>query len=193
MAQGTRERLVTAANDLFFSDGFHAVGLDAILARAGVTKTTFYNHFASKDDLIIAVLQERDRIEFGEWMELMAARGGTDPRARILALFDILEEWLADPDYKGCMFLKAQAEFPAPNDPVHKAALVHGRNLFEALREQARAAGCEQPDALAGQLMIVLSGAILTRTNTGMVDRARSARATAGVLVEHHLGRLVST
>ncbi|MDX9911707.1 MAG: TetR/AcrR family transcriptional regulator [Phycisphaerales bacterium] len=193
MGEGTRDRLITAANDLFFEDGYHAVGLDAILARAGVTKTTFYNHFESKDALIVAVLLERDRIEFGEWMELMARRGGEDPQARILALFDIVEDWLADEGFKGCMFLKAQAEYPSPNDPVHKAAMVHVQNISDALREQGRAAGCADPGGLAQQLMIVLSGAILTRTSTGLVDRARSARTTAGVLVDHHLGRAVAT
>lgn len=187
MPENTRERLITVANELFYEHGFHAVGLDQVLERVGVTKTTFYNHFESKDDLVIAVLLERDRIELSEWLGIMHKKGGDDPRARLLALFDMLEDWLADPAFKGCMFLKAAAEYPSPSDPVHKAALVHGQNLFEAMRHHAALAGAPDPQGLAGQLMMVLTGAILERHSSGMVDRARRARATAGILVDHHL------
>src|SRR4029453_18756744 len=88
MAGSTRDMLIETANDLFYQHGFHAVGLDQILARGGVTKTTFYNHFESKDDLAIAVLQERDRVETDEWLGVMRAMGKGDPKGEILALFD---------------------------------------------------------------------------------------------------------
>ena len=187
MPEKTRDKLITVANELFYEHGFHAVGLDQVLDRVGVTKTTFYNHFESKDDLVIAVLLERDRIELAEWLRIMEHKGGADPRARILALFDLLEDWLADPGFKGCMFLKATAEYPSPHDPVHKAALVHGQNLFEALKRQATLADAPDPGALAGQLMMVLAGAVVNRHESGFADRARTARATAGVIVDHHL------
>ena len=115
----TRERLLDAAALLFYENGFHAIGIDQIIDEVGVTKTTFYNHFESKDDLVIAVLHERDKIELAEWLGIMERKGGDDPRARILALFDLLEDWLADPAFRGCMFLKAEAEDPSPSDPVH--------------------------------------------------------------------------
>lgn len=187
----TRDKLINAANDLFYDQGFHAVGIDQIIDRVGVTKTTFYNHFESKDDLVIAVLQERDRIDFTEWMKIMHQRGGEDPRARILSLFDLLEDWLADPNFKGCMFLRAETEYPSPNDPVHQAAMVHSQNIFDALRKQSELAGAPNGAALAGQLMMVLGGAILTRQTSGLIDRARTARSTAGVLVDHHLAPAV--
>lgn len=183
----SRERLLHAAAELFLRDGFGPVGLDRIIGAVGVTKTTFYNHFESKDELVIAVPLERDRIELAEWMRITEQKGGDDPRARILALFDLLEDWLADPAFKGCMFLKAAAEYPSPRDPVHQAALVHGKNLAEALKRHAAAAGAKDPGGLAGQLMMVLAGAVLNRHETGFADRARTARATAGVLVDHHL------
>ena len=85
------------------------------------------------------------------------------------------------------MFLKAEAEYPSPSDPVHQAALVHGKNLRDALQRQAQRAGAGDPVGLASQLMMVLCGAILTRQSTGLVDRARTARTTAGVLVGHYL------
>ena len=187
MAEGTRDRLINVAMELFHDHGFHAVGLDQILSRVGVTKTTFYNHFESKDALAIAVLLERNRIELAEWLRIMEEQGGPEARGRILALFDLLEDWLADPAFKGCIFLKAEAEYPSVNDPVHQAALVHGRSLHAALERQAKAAGAEDSAGLASQLMMVLSGAILHRQSTGVVDRARTARATAAVIVDHHL------
>ncbi len=180
--------LIETAMDLFFQHGFHAVGIDQIITRVGVTKTTFYNHFPSKDDLAIAVLHERDRLETEEWLSIMRARGQGDPKLEILALFDLVEEWLASPEFRGCMFLKAASEYPSPNDPVHKAAMVHGESLFREIRQRAQRAGAPSPDAVASQLMLILTGAILARHSRGMPDQARSARAAAGVIVENAIG-----
>lgn len=184
MAGSSRSSLIAAANDLFHEHGFHAVGLDQILDRVGVTKTTFYNHFESKDELVIAVLEERDRVDTEEWLEEMKRRSGGDPKREILVLFDLIEEWLAAPDFRGCMFLRAASEYPSPNDPVHLAALKHGENLFRELRARAEQAGASDGEALASQLMLVLTGAVLARHERGVADRAKSARAAAGVLVE---------
>lgn len=184
MPKSTRETLITTAGDLFYQDGFHAVGLDQILERVGVTKTTFYNHFDSKDDLVIAVLQERDKDETNDLMRQVRERGNGDARAEMLAFFDVIEEWLASPDFRGCMFFKAASEYPSANDPVNKAAMVHGATLFGELRQLATRGGAPSPDALASQLMLILTGAVLTRTSSGMTDPARSARAAAGAVVE---------
>ncbi|MCC6677575.1 MAG: TetR/AcrR family transcriptional regulator [Phycisphaerales bacterium] len=183
MAGSSREMLIAAANDLFYQHGFHAVGLDQILDRVGVTKTTFYNHFESKDDLVIAVLEERDRAETDEIMREMRARADGDAKLEMLVFFDVIEEWLGAPDFRGCMFMKAASEYPSPNDPVHRAALKHGQTLFKELRGRAERAGAKDPEALASQLMLVLTGAILSRQERGQVDQAKSARAAAAVLV----------
>src|SRR5262249_49535506 len=106
MPASTRDMLIETANDLFYQHGFHTVWLDQIITRVGVTKTTFHNHFESKDHLAIAVLHERDRRDTEEWLAIMRTRGQGNPRAEILALFDLIEEWLASPDFRGCMFMK---------------------------------------------------------------------------------------
>src|SRR4029079_14445377 len=103
----------------------------------GVTKTTFYNHFESKDELILAVLDARDEREISTWLATMRARGGDDPRAQLRTLFDILDEWFATEAYRGCMFLNAAAQFPAPGDPIHQAAGRHGARLARELRGMA--------------------------------------------------------
>jgi AcrR family transcriptional regulator len=180
--------LIEAAMDLFYQHGFHAVGLDQILTRVGVTKTTFYNHFQSKDDLAIAVLHERDQRETSEWLAIIRVRGQGDPKREILALFDLVEEWLASPEFRGCMFMKAASEYPSPNDPVHQAAMVHGENLHREIRQRAQRAGATNADGVASQLMLVLTGAVLSRHAAGMPDQARSARGAAGVIVESAMG-----
>lgn len=184
MPTSTRDMLIEVANDLFYQHGFHAIGLDQILERVGVTKTTFYNHFESKDDLVIAVLQDRDKRDTDELMTGVRERGQGDPLAEILAFFDLIEEWLAAPDFRGCMFLKAAGEYPSPNDPVHRTAMAHGESLHRELRMRAERAGAADGQAVADQLMLVLGGAIVTRSTTGIADRARSARAAAGAVVK---------
>ena len=189
MAESTRERFITVANRLFFERGFHATGLDQVIEEVGVTKTTFYKHFESKDDLAIAVLHERDKHELAEWLGEMAKRGRGDAAAEILVLFDLVEEWLGRPDFSGCMFLKAASEYPEPNDPVHQAAMIHGQNLYRELELRATRAGALDAKGLASQLMLVLTGAVLARHETGQPDRARSARSAAGMLVAAHTAR----
>jgi AcrR family transcriptional regulator len=184
--------LIETATDLFHQHGIHAVGLDAILTRVGVTKTTFYNHFESKDALAIAVLRARDEFETREWLGIMRTRGQGDPRQEILALFDLLEEWLASPDFRGCMFMKAASEYPSPNDPVHKAAMVHGQTLFREILQRAQRGGAADPQGLASQLMLIVTGAILSRTTRGEPDPPRSARGAAGTIVEAALGSVTA-
>src|SRR5262245_23711099 len=90
--RATKDRLIETAGDLFYTTGFQAVGLDQILRTVGITKTAFYKHFESKDDLILAVLDRRDRQDIVEAIAQMQRRGGRDPRAQILVFFDLLAE-----------------------------------------------------------------------------------------------------
>ena len=113
MATSTRERLVKTAHGLFYRDGFHTVGLDRILDEVGVTKTTFYNHFESKDDLILAVLEQRHEVESLTVGGLFEKLGGDNPRAKLYAIFDVFDAWFHLPNFRGCIFMTAAAEFPS--------------------------------------------------------------------------------
>src|SRR5262245_19768293 len=96
--KNARDRLLDKAIDLFYARGFHAVGLDQIIESTGVTKTTFYKHFESKDDLIVAAIYRRDEWERTAWdRAIRKLAGDDDPRARLLALFDVLDVWFNDP------------------------------------------------------------------------------------------------
>ena len=122
MAESTREKLVHAAYELFMSNGINAVGLDQIIKRVGVTKSTFYNHFESKDDLVLAVLKWRDSLWPTELRAALLRKAGPRPRNQLLALFGMLDEAWGTKGYTGCVFIYASSEFPHPHDPIHLVA-----------------------------------------------------------------------
>lgn len=103
MAASTKERLIEVAQDLFYRDGFHTVGLDRILREVGVTKTTFYNHFESKEDLILEVLQHHDRWWRDTFCRMLRERGGETPRGQLEAVFDVLEWLITSEEFNGCI------------------------------------------------------------------------------------------
>jgi AcrR family transcriptional regulator len=113
MAPRARDRLLAAAEDLFYRDGFHAVGLDRILAETEVTKTTFYNHFESKEDLIVEVLRARDPWWRKIFAERLRERAGDDPARQLHAIFDVLDEFIAADTFNGCMFGERGGRVPA--------------------------------------------------------------------------------
>jgi AcrR family transcriptional regulator len=185
-APGTRERLLDAAALLFYEHGFHAIGLDRIFGDVGVTKTTFYNHFESKDALIVALLEHRDRHDMQALHAELERRGGP-PRERLLAVFDVLDDWFRDEGVRGCLFVNAATQFPNPNDPVHVAAMRHHEHLLEALTALAREAGAVDAELLARQLDLLVSAALNLRHVVGDLEAARTARSMAEVLVDSGL------
>ncbi len=184
----SRERLIDAATALFYEHGFHAVGLDQVLDEVGVTKTTFYNHFESKDDLIIAVLAHKDAQEVEQWSKIMLERGGREPRRQIMSLFDILAEWFEEPGFRGCMFINAAVAFPSPNDPIHTTAAHHGESMFKVVCALAKEAGAAKPEVLAKQICMLLSGALVSRSVDLDRTAVETARAMGEMVMERHLG-----
>ena len=186
MARSRREHLVDTALELFSKEGYHATGIDRILAEAGVAKMTLYNHFKSKDELILAALRRRDEL-FRNWFMRAVERRAETPRERLLAVFDTLGEWFDSPSFSGCSFINASAEFGNPDDPIHGACAEHQNLVLGYLVELARAAGAEDPEGLAEGLMLLMEGAIVLRHVACRRDAAKSARAAAQVLVERAL------
>lgn len=182
---GTRDRLIAVAADLFSKHGFGPVGLDRVISEVGVTKTTFYNHFESKDDLIIAVLDHRHSVEQAELEEDIRRKGGDCAKSQLLAIFDAMDEWFHDPDFRGCIFMNAATEFPSPSDPINQAARVHGEGLFELVRGLAEGAGLEpaQAESVAGQYMVLLTGAIAARHINRELDAAKTAKVIAAAVL----------
>lgn len=185
----TRERLLDAAGDLFYKHGFQAVGLDQILETVGITKTAFYKHFASKDDLIVAILDQRDQREMEEWMAYIRIMGRDDARRQLEALFELLDDWFKNPEFRGCLFLNALTEFPSENDPINRAARKHGEHLAAAVMELATLAGAAEPGVLTEQIMMLVTGAIASRHRVGDLGAAKTAEAMAKVLITSQCGR----
>ncbi len=187
MAASRRDHLVATASALFNRDGFHATGIDKVLAAAGVAKMTLYNHFKSKDELILAALRRRDETFRNWFLRTLESRAKT-PRARLLAVFDVLAEWFAQPDFQGCLFISAAAEYKRLEDPIHAACAEHKRLLLGTLRRLASEAGAAEPEALAQQLNLLVEGATVTAQMSGGTEPARHARAAAETLLRAALG-----
>ena len=181
MAASAKDKLLETALALFYRDGFHATGIDRILAEAGVSKMTLYKYFPSKEDLILGVLELRDR-RFRDWMETRVAQLAQAPAERLLAVFDAASEWFAQDGFHGCLFINATAEFGDAASPVRRAAAHHKALMADWLARIAEAAGARDAHGLAQTLMLVLEGAVVTAQVSGG-DAAGTARAVAAQLV----------
>ncbi len=178
-----RDRLIDTALELFSRDGFHATGIDKILAEAGVAKMTLYKHFKSKDELILAALRRRDE-QFRNWFMRAVERRARSPRERLLAVFDTIEEWVRGPGFSGCMFINACAEYGDADDPIHAASAEHKRLILAYLRELAVAAGARDPDELTAELGLLVEGAIVMAHVCNERDHVGKARKAAEKLID---------
>ncbi len=168
---------------LFYRDGYRAVGIDTLLAEAGVAKMTLYNHFPSKEALIVALLESRDQ-EFRAAIAAKVAAAGRSPAKRLLAVFDWLEEWFASEDFKGCAFIRALSEYPEADHPIHQAAWRHKLAVQAALRDLCAAAGARDPAALATALALLIDGAIVSAHGSRSTAPALTAKITAAALLK---------
>jgi AcrR family transcriptional regulator len=181
-----RDRLVVAAVELFYRQGFQGTGIDQVIEKAGVTKTTFYKHFEGKDDLMVAAVLRRDEWESAAWARAVQKKVGDDPVAQLLGVFDVMDIWFNDPDFRGCLFINTAVEFPNPHDPVHEAAAAHKRKARDMWRDQARAAGFAEAERFADEYTLLFEGALILRQAHGRNDAAKLARAAVERLIEGH-------
>jgi AcrR family transcriptional regulator len=183
MAKNMRERILAAASDLFLARGINATGVDTIVAEAGIAKMTLYKHFRTKEDLVLEVVSRRSR-DFSEWLSARLEKSASNPSEKLQRLFDYVEEWLADPHCSGLPFLKACAEFPQHDSPVHRLSAELSREFRDYITGLAREAGIRAPEALGLQLAMLIEGAVLSEQfseNSGALEHARQA---AHILIE---------
>ena len=183
----TRSRLIEAAQDLFYREGFHAVGLDRLLTEVGVTKTTFYNHFASKEELVLEVMRARDQWWRHVFARRLQERAGDDPATQLRAVFDVLDEFIAADDFNGCLFVNVAVEFPAAHTPPHRAAAEHKELMGLLLRDLALRAGATDPIGLAEELSLLMEGSYVTRQVGGNRQAAAIGRRAAMILLDRQL------
>jgi AcrR family transcriptional regulator len=176
-----RLQLTETALDLFDRHGFHAVGIDKILAAAGLAKMTLYHHFESKDALIIAALEKRDA-DFRQSLS-QAIAGKASGRPELLAMFDAIEAWTREPGFRGSLFDKAAAEFGEKDHPVKKTVLSHKAWLFGQLRRAVSAMQTPDPVPLAAGIFLLIEGAVHAAAVTGDKTAVRHARTAAEALL----------
>lgn len=185
-AEAPRDRLIEAAFKLFNREGFQAVGIDRVLSEAGVAKMTLYGHFASKDELILAVLAKR-KGELLAWLRGQSVLREGEPRQRLLVFFDVLGDWFDQPQFHGCLFARAAAEYPDHDSAPHQQAEDYKRQLLVLLSDFAGQAGAASPRLLAQRLLLLVEGAIVLAQVLGGRESARQARDTAALILRQML------
>ncbi len=188
MSASKRDVLVQRAFKIFHEHGFHATGMDKLVKLTGVSKTAMYRHFRTKEDLILAVLKLRDE-QFRNWMTQRIEDQAQTPEQQLLALFDVLGEWLEREEFKGCMFIKVSAEFQDDDHPLKVASAEHKRLLFTYFRKITARTAAKNPDLLARQLLMLKEGAVVTAHLQGVAGVARDARKAAKTLIEATLNK----
>jgi AcrR family transcriptional regulator len=180
-ASKARERVLDAAAELFYQRGIRATGTNAIIAHAGVSKATFFRHFPSKDDLVVAWLEQ----PASRWLDRIRVEleSTTDPRRRLLAFFDRLEQWFAEEDFRGCPFQNTAAEIPDGDHPVRKLVEAYVLEIQHYFRDTAADAGLPHATRVAKQLTVLALGAIAAAVATSSPDAAKVARASAAQIV----------
>ncbi len=175
-----RERLLAAANELFYAEGVHTVGIDRVIERAGVAKASLYNTFGSKDELVRAYLEQRHAVtaaRITRYLERYA-----DPRDRLLGVFEAQGELFAETGFRGCAFASASAE--SPGAAVSRAADDYRGWVRGLLTSLAGEAGAPDPDRLGRQLHMLYDGASLSARMDRDPSASAAARAAAGALLD---------
>ncbi|MDD0843903.1 TetR/AcrR family transcriptional regulator [Pseudomonas sp. Gutcm_11s] len=181
MASNKRKQLINTALELFYREGYHATGIDRILAESGVAKMTLYKHFKSKDELILAVLENRGQAVLEQ---LNALRDSAAPREAVLLVFDGLHAWISAADFCGCSFINAAAEFHDRQHPIHRQAATFKAAFAEHLRQSLEQLGVADALPLASQLQFLFEGALSMAHVQGPGDQALQARAAAETLLQ---------
>ncbi|MFC3093941.1 TetR/AcrR family transcriptional regulator [Alteromonas sediminis] len=184
-----RDHLVEVAQKLFYREGIKGTGIDAVLEHAGVAKRTLYNHFKSKDELVIATLHRRDQ----EFIDMIKAgirkfepkQPGEKRFAGVLAFFDVIDEWTRSRQFSGCMFINASAEYLRKEDPIHAVCALHKKLVIQLLEELLVPVKPVNSRALAEQLAILADGAIVNAHTTNISDAALIAKSIAEILLNN--------
>ena len=183
--QSARERILDTAYELFSHRGIHDVGVDELVERAGVAKATLYKHFHSKDELVLAFLEQREQTWTYGWVEGEARRRGATPEEQLLAIFDLFDDWFHGDDFEGCSFVNVLLEFRDLDHPVGRASAAYLENIRSVVRKLALEASLRDPDAFALSWHILLKGSIVQAAE-GDREAAKRAQALGNLLIEQH-------
>jgi AcrR family transcriptional regulator len=183
------DRVFDVAADLFYRESIRSVGVETIVQRAGVSKISLYRSFQSKDDLIVAYLEDRNAGYWRNMDRIMAARPD-DPRAQLRALIAHVAGRATAPRYRGCPFINFAAEFPDASHPGHRIVDENKREMRQRLVGLSKAIGAGRPAQLADALFLLIEGAYASsQTLGGRAGPAATLSSAADRLIEAHLSR----
>lgn len=154
-----RQDIITAAFSLFYKNGFHATGVDLIMQTAKVSKRTLYKYFRSKDELVIAVLEDYNARSFAHTVHEVESRE-SEPGKRILAIFDVEKETFMKDEFMGCLVLNALSEYGNKNSAIEAIFHAYKKNVENYISDLLEKADAKNPAKLARQITMVLDGAI---------------------------------
>jgi AcrR family transcriptional regulator len=178
------ERILETAYELFSRRGVRGVGVDEVIAQAGVAKATLYAHFPSKDDLVLAFLAQREQRWTLAFVDAEARRRGATAEEQLLAIFDVFDEWFRRDDFETCSFIKLLFEMGAEHT-AGRASIRHLDNIRASLRGIAQEAGLRESEAFARSCQLLMEGSIVAAA-AGDADAAQRAQAMARTLIEEH-------
>ena len=181
-ANTPKDKLFRIATELFFQYGYRAVGVDTITSESGIGKMTLYRHFGSKDDLIVAFLKESNK-EFWEYFK-QSTKDAPTAREKLLAFFEVLQNYLAAPACFGCPFINLVSEYPEIDYPGHQVALEHKQSVLAWFNQLAIEAGAKNSEMLANALLLLMDGAYIgTRMFGSSPDNPASIVAAAAKIL----------
>lgn len=178
------DRILATAYELFSHRGVRDVGINELIERSGVAKSTFYRHFPSKDALVLAFLALRDQVWTVDLIVSEARRRGSTPEGRLLAIFDVFGDWFQRDDFEACTFINVLLEM-GPEHPLGEASIGYLARIRGHIQALAEEAGLEHTDEFARSWHILMKGSIISATEGDFLASKR-AQQMAGWLIEHH-------
>jgi AcrR family transcriptional regulator len=178
-----REKILDTATDLFQTRGINSTGVDTIVAVAGTTKMTLYKYYRSKEDLVIEVLKKNQR-DFQTWLDEKLINNSKKPSDKIQQLFDFIEEWITSPNFLGVAFIKASAEFPNEENPIHQLSSKQSHEFRAYISQLATEANIKDAQGLALQLSLLFEGAVQAEQMKRGSGAIKYAKKAAKILID---------
>ncbi|MBV6626548.1 MAG: TetR/AcrR family transcriptional regulator [Rivularia sp. (in: Bacteria)] len=181
------QKILETASELFYQKGIQNVGINEIIATSGVAKKTLYRYFASKKQLIEEVMKHR-ALEWLQWFEVAVQDSGNTPKERLLATFDVMRDWYASPNFRGCPFINAVLEISDASHPAHAVSVGVRESIRLHIKQLAEEAGVKDSESFSQQYLLLIGGASLMATIEGVPGSANYAQKVLSTLIDSSLG-----
>lgn len=178
-----RQQILETASELFYQKGIQHVGINEVIAESGVAKRTLYRWFPSKDLLIEEVMKYR-AAQWIRWFETALSERGNTPKERLLSTFDVLREWYASPNFRGCPFINAVLEIADASHKAHQVSIDLRESIRQLIMQLAAEAGVKNPDFFSRQYLLLIGGASLMATIEQSPEGATFAQTALSVLID---------